>query len=217
MRNIKKGLVLLMSLVLITVIFAGCKSKPKMEPDLAALGYYNFIVKGDKSDLPKIKGIDSKAEEAIKADKETFSNEIKSAFKAAGLPVNDSQVEDVYKAAMESLKQVSSSLVIVSHDENSADIKIKTTYIDMKALCEKASENAVKEIKSEATVAKDEQQLKNKASEIFINDIIREFKNANPSDTTKEKTFKFIIEDNYWVPKDEKQFGLDISNMVIGQ
>ncbi|WP_055666946.1 hypothetical protein [Desnuesiella massiliensis] len=215
MKKVKRSLLLiLMSLLLIPTVLIGCSSKPKIGPDETAQILFDFYIKGDQSGLSKISINKDMADETKKIQKDATIKKIKDQFKAGGLTIKDDQVEELYKVRSEALKGLSATAEVVSKTDTTAEVKLKSKYIDEVALDEKAADDAVKQV--EKLQLKDEKDALNKLTEQYIKNLVEAYKNVKPAEGTKEKTFKFKVQEKIWLAEDMKEFGAGIAAIAIG-
>lgn len=210
MRKIKKSLSLLLVLLLIPAVLAGCK--PKVASDESAKILFDFAVKGDKANLSKIGGTQKDFDEGKKEEKDSFTSQVKSSLSASGFSISDEQVNDMYDALMNSLKKVNETTSVVSEDGKTAEVKIKTTYIDLKGLVSKAQQDALAQAKSSNIT--DETQLKAKFIDVYVKDLVSELNNAKPETNTKEQNFKFVIKDGQWLPENFSDFYKKVGSLT---
>ncbi|MCR1974843.1 DUF5105 domain-containing protein [Clostridium sporogenes] len=214
MKKAKKGLILSLILLFIPVMVIGCSSKPKVGADETAKILFDFYIKGDKESLSKIKISKDQIEEVSKMQKDKTISTIKTNFTAEGLKISDEQVNQIYTARVSALKKLSSKTEVVSQDDKSAQVKLKATYIDEVALDKKAGMDAVEEVKKMNLT--DRQEAINKATGIYIQNLIKSYENVKPSSDMKEKTFKLTIKEKTWMPEDMKNFGESIVKLTSG-
>ncbi|EJO5346339.1 DUF5105 domain-containing protein [Clostridium botulinum] len=214
MKNIKKSLILSLVLLFIPVMVIGCSSKPKVKADETAKILFDFYIRGDKEALTKIDLPKDKIEEISKLQKEKTIQTLKTNLTTQGANVSDEKINQIYEARVEALKKLSAKAEIVSEDDKSANVKLKMSYIDEGALDRKAGEDAAEEIKKSNIT--DRKKAIDKAIDIYVQNLIKEYKNLKPSSDMKEKTFKFVIKEKTWMPEDNSGFALNIGKMTIG-
>ncbi|AUM94225.1 TPA: DUF5105 domain-containing protein [Clostridium botulinum] len=214
MKKAKKSLILSLILLFIPIMVIGCSSKPKVGADETAKILFDFYIKGDKESLSKIKISKEQTEEISKMQKDKTISTIKTNFTAEGLKISDEQVNQIYAARVSALKKLSSKTEVVSQDDKSAQVKLKSTYIDEVALDKKAGMDAVEEVKKMNLT--DRQEAINKAKDIYIKNLIKSYENVKPSSDMKEKTFKLTIKEKTWMPEDMKNFGESIVKLTSG-
>lgn len=214
MKKGRKSLLLSLVLIVISIMVIGCSSKPKVAADETAKILFDFYIKGDQESLEKIKLSKEQIEEIAKIQKDETMKTIKNNFAVAGLKVSDAQVNEIYTARASALKKLSAETEIVSENDESADVKLKTTYINEIALDEKAATNAIQEV--EKLNITNQEEILNKLTEVYIKNLINEYKNVQPSSDLKEQTFKFEIKEKTWLPQDIETFSLGIVKLVLG-
>ncbi|NFL97274.1 DUF5105 domain-containing protein [Clostridium botulinum] len=214
MKKAKKSLILSLILLFIPIMVIGCSSKPKVSADETAKILFDFYIKGDQESLSKIKISKDQIEEISKMQKDKTISTIKTNLATAGLKVNDEQIKQIYAARVSALKKLSAKAEVVSQDDKSAQVKLKATHIDEVALDEKAATDAVEEVKKMNLT--DTQEALNKATDIYIKNLIKSYENVKPSSDMKEQTFKFIIKEKTWIAEDMKNFGEGIVKLTSG-
>ncbi|APF26255.1 DUF5105 domain-containing protein [Clostridium botulinum] len=214
MKKAKKSLILSLILLFIPIMAMGCSSKPKVGADETAKILFDFYIKGDQESLSKIKISKEQTEEISKMQKDQTISTIKTNLTAAGLKVNDEQINKIYAARVSALKKLSAKTEVVSQDDKSAQVKVKATHINEVALDEKAATDAVEQVKKMNIT--DRQEAINKATGIYIQNLIKSYENVKPSSDMKEQTFKFTIKEKTWIPEDMKSFGAGIVKLTSG-
>jgi hypothetical protein len=213
MKIIRK-ITLLLFIVLISIsILAACQ--PKQTPNGDAQIYVNMIVKCDKSQMSKIGITNSEADKILKEDKDSNIEDIKNVFQTGQAAVSDAQILNMYNALMDDFKKATVTTSVVSQDDKSAKVKIKTTYFDIKKLFQKASTDATTQIRSKGLT--DEDEATKEYWDAYAANIVQQLKIAKPSTSTREKTFNFTFKDNAWVPEDKTTFSTDLGNLILGQ
>ncbi|NKF06640.1 DUF5105 domain-containing protein [Clostridium gasigenes] len=213
MKNLKKNLIILMIIFMFPTLLVGCKTKVTSAE--SAKIWFDTVIKGVTSDLSSIGATEDEVSTLKDLQESTYKKELKNGFEISGLKIEDAQVDQIFKAYMDALNKVSVTTEVVSEKGESSEVKISSTYINSVALSEKAGTDAVNEFKN-STITNQE-ELTNKMSEVFINNLIKEFKNAVPSDSPKELTSTFIIKDKIWVPENEVEFGEAVAKLATGQ
>ncbi len=213
MKNLKKNLIILMIIFMFPTLLVGCKTKVTSAE--SAKIWFDTVIKGVTSDLSSIGATEDEVSTLKDLQESTYKKELKNGFEISGLKIEDAQVDQIFKAYMEALNKVSVTTEVVSEKGESSEVKISSTYINLVALSEKAGTDAVNEFKN-STITNQE-ELTNKMSEVFINNLIKEFKNAVPSDSPKELTSTFVIKEKMWVPENEVEFGEAVAKLATGQ
>jgi hypothetical protein len=213
MKNIKKISLLLTSILLLSLIITDC-SKEVTAQECAQV-FWDMNVKRDISNISKINLKEEDGKNDLNNDMRVAKEELKDIFTDAGMKFTDKQVEDVCNALLESYGKVTVKVEEVSNDGKSAKIKYTTTYFDLATLDEKASNDAYKVI--DVLGITDETEILNKYSELYIQNLINEFKNVTINKNNKEKVYTFLKEGTVWVPEDRKNFGTSIGQFITNQ
>lgn len=133
---------------------------------------------------------------------------------------------------------------VVSEDSKTSTVSIKTSYIDLPNIEQKAQKDATDKVKamgltnktsdidlsgSEQKSQKDELakiksmgvanilKAKEEFQKAYIDELEKDLNAAKPGTATKEKTFKFVLKDNNWLPEDSFDYGKQIGSMVFNQ
>lgn len=157
----------------------------KVTPKESAQILWDIKLKGDASGIEKLGGTDQDGKALLDASKKGELQLLKANITASGLKVSDAQVESVYNAIMEACDKNSVTIEETSKSGDTAQVKIKTTYIDETAIDEKAADDALKEIQ-ELEITNQNEMMK-KATELYINNLVDGFKNSEISSDTVEK------------------------------
>lgn len=213
MKKIKNSLALLLVILMVPVLVIGCK--PKVPADQSAKYLFNFLIKGDKTGLSKMGAPEKDIDNVSKKQKEEYITQLKTGFTSQGLTVSDEQVQDVYKAFMTALKRMSVDAEIVSQKDKTAQVKVQTSYCNLSELSVKAATDATNKYKNSGIT--DRQKLMSKLTNEFIKNLISELEKAKPASDKKEKTFKFVVKDNVWMPESSTDYCVGIMQMISGQ
>lgn len=212
MKKNNKIAMSLLSALLFSVMLAGCQPKVTTTPDAAAKIYFNAIVKENKSEISKINVTDSEADKHIKGQKDKTCKEIKDDFTKEQISITDEQVQNLYNSLRQAFKKTSVTASVVSQDDKSAKVKVKSNYFDLTAEYSKAQTAAIAKVKSENLT--DEVEARKQLVNEYINNVVEQLKNASPSNETKEKTFNFVLKNNTWVAEDTDNISQDFYDLI---
>lgn len=201
-------------MLLIPAVLIGCGS-PKIKSDESAKILFNFFIKGDKSGISKITSDQSTIDKAEKSEKDEFNKEFKDGMLKQDLTVNDDECNRVYTAYKNALKNVTMTSKIVSEDSKEATVSVKTNYIDLPTIAQKAQNDALAKVK--AMQLTDVIKLREEFAKDYIDELAKDLNVAKPGTETREKSFKFVLKDNNWLPEDSFDYGKQIGTMVSGQ
>lgn len=214
MRSIKKSIGMLVVLLLIPAVLIGCGG-PKVKSDESAKILFNFFIKSDKSGVSKITSDQSAINKAEKAEKDEFNKEFKDGLLKQNLIINDDQCNRVYTAYKNALKNVTVTSKIASETSKESTVSIKTNYIDLPAIAQKAQNDALAKVK--AMQLTDVIKVREEFAKAYVDELEKDLNAAKPGAETKEKTFKFVLKDNNWLPEDSFDYGKQIGTMVSNQ
>lgn len=220
MRNSKKILTLLtISSICIIVFLAGCGKKVE-KSDITGKVLYDLYVLGDLSSVEKIGLTQDDAEKVRDTEKDGLKQQTKLNFSKSGVSIDDSKLDDIVNAQIDSLKKLSGTVEIVSEDKESTKVKVTTNYIDVSSIDQKALDDATEEVKAMGLTSYSE--VENKLIEVYIKKLINNFNSAEPSKEKNEKTFTFTKQkfnvngkmQDIWMPEDMNKFGESIGRMI---
>lgn len=214
MRSIKKSIGILVVLLLIPAVLIGCGG-PKVKADESAKILFNFFVKSDKSGVSKITSDQSTIDKAEKSEKDEFNKQFKDGLLKQNLIINDDQCNRVYTAYKNALKNITVTSKVASEDSKTSTVSIKTNYIDLPAIAQKSQNDALAKVK--AMQLTDVLKLRSEFAKAYIDELEKDLNAAKPGTVTKEKTFKFVLKDNNWLPEDSFDYGKQIGSMVSNQ
>ena len=213
MKNKKFTALLLITMLLLSCVVTGC-GKEFTAKESAQI--YWELGSGDMSNISKINMKEEDAKADIEKNKAEGIKDFKAQYAAQGLTATDEQISKLLDASAELLKKATVTIEEVSNDGKSAQIKYKTTYVDMIKLATKAKNDALESVK--ALGLTDQKQAMDKYSELYLENLVNELKNATFSEDTKEKTYTFTKKDKIWVPDgDQKEFVKNLGELVSGQ
>lgn len=215
MKN-KKIITLILILIIIllfSLIVSSCGKKATAQE--CAQIIWDMNIKHDISNVSKIGLKEEEAKATLNNDIKKAKEELRETFIDADMTFTDRQLEDVCNALLESYSKITVKVEEVSNDGKKAEIKYITTYFDLTTLDEKSSIDAVKSI--EALGITKEREVLNKFSELYIQNLIYEFKNVTISTDTKEKNYTFLKEGAVWIPEDKTNFGTSIGEFITNQ
>ena len=213
MKNRKFTALLLVTMLLLSLVVIGC-GKEFTAKESAQI--YWELGSGDMSNISKINMKEEDAKADIEKNKQEGIKTLKDQYAAQGLTSTDEQMAKIYDAANELVKKATVTIEEVSNDGKTAQIKYKTTYVDEEKLGTKARNDALESVK--ALGFTDQKKAMDKYSELLIENLTNELKNATFSEDTKEKTYTFTKKDKVWVPDgDPKEFVKNLGELVSGQ
>lgn len=211
MKNKKFTSLLLATMLLLSCIVTGCGKS--ITPKESAQICWE-VGTGDISNASKINMTEEEAKNLLKRSKENTGKKFKDIVNASGLTITNEQINELCDSTSELTKKATVTIEEVSNDGKTAQVKYKTTYIDAKKLGEKAGNDALEYIKTLGLTS--EKEAMDKYSEVAINNLINEYKNATYNGDTKEKIFTFEKEREFWLPKERDTFFESLGGLVAG-
>jgi len=212
MKNKKFTALVLITMLLLSCVVTGCGKS--ITPKECAQVYWE-IAMYDSSNATKLnmKADEAKAEcdKMIKSDKK----KIKDSYTAQKLTVTDEQIDALFNAIVEASKKANITIDEVSNDGKKAEVKYKTTYIDMNQIVTKAQKDA--QASAQASGITNQKELMAKYSELFMANYVDGIKNATFSKDTKEKTFTFTKTDKVWIADKKDTMGQELGGLFLGQ
>lgn len=214
MKKRKSIILTLVTLILFCLTIMGCGDK--VTPKESAQILWNARLKQDISNIEKLGDIGKEWQEALEVSKKAEIQLLKTNIEASGVKYTDEQLELVYDVMMEACAKNIVTIEETAKEKDSAEVNVKCTYIDEAAINKKAVDNAIKSLQSLGITKQNE--LVKKATELYMENLIYEFKNAEVSSETVEQTFKFKKDENgYWMPELTTDYIVAISKMATNQ
>lgn len=206
----KRILSFLMLIVLVfSCLLSGCDSNAAKN---SAEIYCSVIFKSDAKDIQKIGASDSDKDKILKEYEDKTKDQLKRNLLLMEYSASDEQLNSVYEAYKEALSKITYEVKQISKSGDKAEVEISTTYFDVKKIDEQAAMDAFDETDKMEFASTDEESKK--YSEIYINKLAEELKNAAPSSEKSSNTFKFKKVNKYWVPDDETNFGYKLIELA---
>ncbi|WP_294404028.1 DUF5105 domain-containing protein [uncultured Clostridium sp.] len=219
MKKLTKILSILVISILSFTLMTGCgKVDP---PETFAQGFYDLLFHGDTTTLESMGVPEDEISPMKDFVKDEISNSTKNNFKIAGLTITDEELNSIVDAELNALKKVQATITTESSDKQTAVVKIKTNYINITEVDEKAANDALAEV--QAMGISDRQQLLDEFAKKYTAKLIEGLTALEPSEDTVEKSFSFTMQKvdvsgkskNMWVPENPTTLGKDVSTMVV--
>lgn len=219
MRKLTKILSILVISILSFTLMTGCgKVEP---PETSAKGFYDLLFHGDTSTLESIGVPEDEISPMKDFVKQEISNSTKNNFKIAGLSISDEDLNRIVEAELNALSKVQATITTESSDKKTAVVKIKTNYVNITEVDEKAANDTMAEV--QAMNLSDRQQFLDEFAKKYIAKLVEGLTALEPSEDTVEKTFSFVMEKvdvngkakDMGVPENPTTLGKDVSTMVV--
>lgn len=217
MKKNKKIIVsLVITLLTATMLLAGC-SKEKATVEESAKIISALYINQDTSNIDKVGFSKADGAKILDNEKKAENKAMKASLSVSSLKFTDEDIQKICDAEMNLRKKVKIvSAEKVSGDKKSAKIKIKTQYIDYSTLSNKVANDVIAKVQTmEGTTT----EKLDKASKLFVTQLIDAMGKASVSTDTKEETFTFIFKDKdkVWFPENDDTFEEGLGKLVMGE
>lgn len=211
-----KRILSFVSCLLVSACCFGCGTET-LSPIDSVKAIYDLYVTRDLEGATRIGIAEDKATEVLASYDEAISETIRSSFSDSGLDVDDQTVEEICEAREQALSRMNAEYELVSEDEDSAVIRLTTTYFDETTLVTDAADKAREEAKSQGFTEKNQEEYLTSITESYTKNLIAEYEAIQPSGDTKEILVPCTIANNIWLPQDMAAFGSDLGLALAGQ
>lgn len=219
MKKITKLMALVMVTIFAVTLLAGCKKNEAPDADKSMDAYYQLIVR-HKADGMTDLGIDSaEVNDTLDVYKKSTISSLKDNFKSAGITLSTKDAENIYDALSQALASLKYEVSVDKQEDDEASVTVKAQYIDYLSVFKDAKTKTVDALKPQHIETKEE------AQKLLIQNVEKGFKNLKPSSDMKSKTFTLTKQNiksgdetvTLYFPKDSKQTGSDLINLVTGR
>ena len=192
----------------------GC-SKPTLTPEESILALYNLYILEDSAGVLELGMSENDVTSVLASYDQALTESLKTNISSAGLVMEDSEIAKIVTARKTALKTMTATCELVSSDEESAVVLLKTTYFDETALDEKAANDAL--TASQESDATTEEALLAVATKAYAQNLIDGYHAVAPSADYREIVIECTFKDNVWLPSDMSAFGRDLGIAISGQ
>lgn len=185
------------------------KTNEIISPAESAKILTQFYIYGDKSGVKKLGMSDDEIQSALEKGKEVTKEVLRSNVKSLGYSVTDNQLEEYYDALMEASKKLTVKTKFVSQKGNIAIVSIKVNSIPFNEISYKSLskvENQLSKIGEKA--------YNNVECKLYIDGLIDELKNVEPSQEFSKEEVAFVRNGNGWFPVNNDVFASTIDNLI---
>lgn len=216
MRNCRRTFAIIVSLMFSILIISGCsQNNNSFTAKECATVYYEVNIKHDITNVNKINLSENEGQASIQKEIKEAKASLRDTFEESQMKFTDAQLEDVCTALISAYKKTNVTIKELSNNGKKAEIQFESTYFDLSLLNENASNKTLDAIVASGLT--DQNEIIEKFSEVYINNLIYEFQNAAINSDTKTKNIMFQKKGNIWVPEDENNFGIDLGKLVTNQ
>lgn len=202
MKNSKKLLALLVSMLMLATMLVGCGG-PKITPDESATIVLDIILKGDNSKLDSVKMTQEEFDKVRKSMEDAMMTQ----FDSAGVSLKDETKTNLLNAILEAMKKVTYEVKTTSEEKEQATVEVSIKGIDIKKVSEELQADVTKYATENPTITQDElfDYTFNKEAELI--------KNGSLAETPKTITMTLTKQDNVWVPNESDMFKIGTAVM----
>lgn len=192
----------------------------ELAPEQCVGAYYDYIIKGDSTALKNI-GIESNDVKNISDRREDAKIELQEQFNGTGISFTNEQVDRMVNAEIKVLMKLKNSFEVEEKDDETAIIKVSSTYIDIAKISQLAAASTIAELKGKNIQS--EEELYSILPENFISNLEKRLDAAVPSKEMKDiqvefkKTIVNMDNENFnvWKCENETDFSATLLNLVI--
>lgn len=210
----KKCLSALLFICITVLTMTGCSS-PKLTPEESVLALYDLYILEESSGVMELGMTEEDVTSVLDSYNQALTDSFHANITSAGLTMEDSVIADIVEARKEALKSMTASCELVSSDETTAVVVLKTSYFSEAALDEKAANDAIAVMQESGST--DEEELLAIATEAYAQNLIDGYLAVTPSEEIKEITVDCVLSDNIWLPADMASFGEELGLVISGQ
>lgn len=180
-----------------------------ISPKESAEVLWNLVIKEDSNGMEKLGYSKAFGERIIKNINKNDFKTFKKESGQSGISLSDDQLQGMITALRSAISKNSVNFEEVSKTDNSAQVKVSSTFIDR----DQISKDAVNITTSQALSngIRDKQKL----TEAYVANLIDSINKGQISPTTTENTFSFTKVGNIWLPSDTTNYTESISKMVM--
>lgn len=210
----RKGLLVIFSLLLISVMMISCGKKEKASVEETMQIVYNAMFHGDITGVEKVGMTKEYAEELQEKQRVRNIDDIRSTFVENDVKASEEDIERLYSAMYNAIKKLSVDVEVVNTNEKVANLKVGTTYIRNIELYEEAAKNAIETTEKEGLTERD--AIKTRFIELYINNLVDGYNNTEVSKDYRYIKRQFKLVDGVWQVEDSEEFGDALTKLAIG-
>lgn len=192
MKNFKKLITVLVSILILSTIIIGC-GEPKITPEESSNIVLDIIFKGDNSKLDSV-GMTQEEFEDIRTE---FEDSIISGFNSTGVSIKDETKTNLLNSLVEGMKKVEYESTTVSNDKKTATVEVKIKPLDLKKIKEELTADVKTYVSNNPGMTQSEvlDYTLNKEAELIRNGYIKE--------EAVSISMTLTNEGNMWIPNDD--------------
>lgn len=154
-------------------------------------------------------------QEAIKAYDDALAETMRANFAVSGLEIDEVTISEICQARTTALATMEADFTVVSEENDTATVKVSTTYFDEVALDTDAAYSARED--ADAAGFTDYDAYRDFLMEHYTQNLIDGYHAVSPSPERKDFTVECTIINNTWIPQDMAAFGNRLGQVMAGQ
>ena len=210
----KKYLSSLLIICMTMLIFTGC-GKPSLTPEESVKALYDLYILENSEGVLSLGMTKEDVTNVLTSYNQALSDSLTANITSAGLIMTDAQITEIVSARKTALKSMTATCEVISSDEESAVVLLKTTYFNEKKLDKKAANDAL--AASQEADSTDEAEILAIATNAYAQNLIDGYLSVTPSSDYKEIVVNCSFKDKVWLPDDMSAFGRDLGIAISGQ
>lgn len=205
------------------LVLTGCAKEEVVPADQVASAFYKLVILLEPEDIKAAYAYtDEDIETLMSTQRDGSIQQVKNNLSSIGFEAEDEDAAKLYEAQMAAFKNLTFTSEITEETKNTATVLIKTDYININELNEKAAADSIAQYGQENLVDED---AMNELLHIYLEAFSDSLKNAAPVTDQSEITVKFTKQkvDSHgkiktvWAPEDGSSFGSDLITAVSGR
>ncbi len=210
----RKIMPVILALCLILAALSGCgRSKPTAADSVKAI--YDLYIHREFSGVSSLGMTERQFQEAIKAYDDALAETIRTNFAVSGLEIDEETISEICQARATALATMEADFTVVSEKNDTATVKVSTTYFDEVALDTDAAYSARED--ADAAGFTDYDAYRDFLMEHYTQNLIDGYHAVSPSPERKDFTVECTIINNTWIPQDMAAFGNRLGQVMAGQ
>lgn len=210
----RKILPVVLALCIISTAVSGCgRPKPTAADSVKAI--YDLYIHRDFSGVSSLGMTKEQFEEATKAYDDALAETIRANFSVSGLEIDEETISEICQARTTALATMEADFTVISQENDTAMVRVSTTYFDEVALDTDAAYSARED--ADAAGFTDYNAYRDFLMEHYTQNLIDGYHAISPSPDRKDITVKCIIINNTWIPEDMAAFGNLLGQVMAGQ
>ena len=210
----KKYLSSLLIIVISLLTLTNC-SKPSLSPEQSIMALYDLYILENSAGAIELGMSEEEVTNALTSYSQALTNSLTANIASAGLVMDESLITEIVTARKTALKKMTATCELVSSDEETAVVLLKTTYFNEKELDETAANNAL--LTSQKSDAYLQEELLSIATDAYAKNLIDGYLAVTPSTDFKEIRIDCTLKNNVWLPDDMAAFGKNLGITISGQ